>query len=111
MDRTFPEADWKVYAELHPTVLERFCDQVLADIRSVLDDTRNSNHKRCIEVFRLARERKKEMASLFDDYRRSTAFLQLALMQSYDLLTPEDLAAFSAETREKLQRIRRIPED
>jgi hypothetical protein len=84
---------------------------VLADIKSVLDDARNSTHQRCVAAFKLVKERKKEMASLFDDYRRSTAFLQLALMQSYNLLTPEDLAAFSAETREKLQRLRQIPED
>jgi hypothetical protein len=34
--------------------------------------------------------------------RRSTAFIQLAIIQSYGVLTDEEIARFSSETREVL---------
>jgi hypothetical protein len=45
-------------------------------------------------------ERNTKLASAFDDLRRSTAFLQLAGMRSLGLLTDDECAGFSDETRE-----------
>ena len=39
------------------------------------------------------------MAEVFDDYRRSTAFLQIPMMYNRGLLTEEEFLQFSDETR------------
>ena len=43
------------------------------------------------------------VAPLNNDLRRSTALRQLAWIQSYKLLTEEEMAAFTAETRDVMQ--------
>ena len=45
----------------------------------------------------------RELAQGFDDLRRSTAWQCLALMRSRGLLTDEELAGFSSETRAAVQ--------
>ena len=50
------------------------------------------------------------MADAFNDYRRSTAFWQIAKMLNLGMLTPEDLAQFSEQTRQLLDNLRRINE-
>jgi hypothetical protein len=46
------------------------------------------------------KQRDQELARAFNDKRRSTAVMQLAIIQSHDLLTEEELLQFSAETRD-----------
>jgi hypothetical protein len=45
------------------------------------------------------------MAVMFDDFRRSTAVTQLAIMRKMKLLTDEHLSAFSEQTRSRVQAI------
>jgi len=58
-----------------------------------------------IRAFKLLKNRDKEMARAFDDFRRSTAVLQLAIMRRMRLLTDEDLSVFSAQTQEQVRGI------
>jgi hypothetical protein len=54
-------------------------------------------------VYQLVRRRDKELADAFNDFRRSTAFFILGHIQSHDLLTEEEMARFSPETRAVVQ--------
>ena len=45
------------------------------------------------------------MAKAFDDFRRSTAVLCLMLMHKYDLLTKDEIQAFSGEVQRSLEEI------
>jgi len=45
------------------------------------------------------------MAKAFDDFRRSTAALCLMLMHKYDLLTEDEIQAFSGEVQRSLEEI------
>jgi len=51
-------------------------------------------------LYQLFKKRDKEVARLFDDFRRSTALLQLAAIHGQGLLTEAEFARFSEETQE-----------
>jgi hypothetical protein len=101
--RTISEPDWKVFRKLQPVALERFCQRILAEIAQVAADGNKTNHERYLAVYRLIQRRDKQVAEAFNDLRRSTAYLQLAVIQSHGLLTEEEMARFSPEARAVVQ--------
>lgn len=108
MAGNIPERDWKIFRRLRELALERFCERVLHEANEVIADDGRSFHERYLAVYRLIGERGETLADVFNDPRRSTALLQLAQMESRELLTPEEIAQFSEETREFLRRIREL---
>lgn len=102
MSRSIRESDWKLFRELRPVALERFCERVLGDIVGIAGDRQRTAHQRYLAAFELVRQRDKALAAAFDDPRRSTALLQLALIHSEGLLTEDEFGWFSAEARESV---------
>lgn len=102
MARDFPESDWKVFRRLHGVALERFCAGVLNEIQAAASKEDRSSHDRYLDVYRLIHQRDRELAQAFNDFRRSTAFMQLVVMQSHGLLTQEEMSAFTLQTRESV---------
>jgi len=98
--RAISESDWKVFRRIHPIALERFCQQVLADVERTAADTQQTSHERYLALYELMRRRDKELADAFDDLRRSTAIERLAGMLFHGLVTDEEMNRFSAEIRE-----------
>jgi len=45
------------------------------------------------------------MSNAFDDFRRSTAVMQLGIMRRMKLLTDEELGLFSEQTRTRVEAI------
>ena len=74
----FSERDWKHLRIVHVAALERFCSRVTRQCRDILDDANLTAHERYLRLFRLLRERDEELASAFDDMRRSRAISILA---------------------------------
>src|SRR5438105_677068 len=103
MTRGITEADWKLFRQLQPVALDRFCQRVLSEVGRIASDTSKSSHERYLAVFNLLRRRDRELADAFDDPRRSTALRQLACLQSHGLLSDEEFARFSPETRDMVQ--------
>jgi hypothetical protein len=103
MTRTILESDWKLFRALHPVALERFCEQVLSEVGQLASEADKSAHERYLGVYQLLRRRDKELAQAFNDLRRSTALLQLAILRARGLVTDEEFARFSPETRAVLQ--------
>lgn len=93
------EADWKLFRQLHAVALERFCERTLSDLGRLASEAGKDAHERYLAVFELLRRRDKELAEAFDDMRRSTACRQLAVIRWRGLLTEEEFARFSPETR------------
>ncbi len=102
MMREIKEADWKIFRQLHAIALERFCQRVLDDSERLHGDTSHSAHERYIAIYRLFGERDKEVASLFNDLRRSTALWQIAALKGRGLLTDEEFTRFSEETQSRV---------
>jgi len=103
MERGFPESDWKLFRKLQLLALDRFCQRVLAEVSQLAADVGKSSHERYLAVFKLLQRRDKELADAFNDPRRSTALVQLAQIRFRKLLTDEEFAGFSPETRASVQ--------
>lgn len=99
MERQISEADWKHLRQLAPLALERFCAAVLSEIVHVASDTTQNHHARYLEIFTRIEKQNKELGLTFDNLRRSTAFTQLSRMRVLGLLTDQEFAVFSAETK------------
>ena len=97
------ESDWKVLRRVHPLALDRFCERVLAEINCVSRDGTKSHHARYLEIFKIIKQRDREMALLFDNPRRSHALTMLAQMRSHGMLTEEEFSGLSPETRAAIQ--------
>lgn len=99
-----PERDWKLFRQLRPIALERFCERVLSEIRDI-SSSDQSAHQRYLRVFKTVRDQDKQLASLFDDPRRSNAWFQLSLIHSHNLLTLEEVQRFSPETQQRISEL------
>jgi hypothetical protein len=97
--RSVPESDWKVFKQLHPIALDRFAKRVLDETVALLKDNSKSSHETYMAIYKFIERCDKEMTDVFDDYRRSTAFWQIAKLHSRKLITDQEFQQFSAETR------------
>jgi len=97
--REIKESDWKVLRQLFPLALDRFCELVLSEIDEIQEDDTTTRHQKYIGIFHIMRRRNEEMALVFDDPRRSKALMQLTALRARKLLTNEEFARFSEETR------------
>jgi hypothetical protein len=106
MSRDIRESDWKTFRELRLVALERFCERALNEMERIRSDKSKTFHKRYLAIFEVLNKRDREVANAFDDVRRSTAVMQLAIIDSYDLLTEAELSRFSDELRERIAFLR-----
>jgi hypothetical protein len=106
MTRNIPETDWKVFRELHQVALGRLCDRILAEARTQIEQPTKSAHEKYLDLFKLIHDRNRDLARAFDDFRRSTAIMQIGIIYSMGLFTPEELERFSPETRSIIEQFR-----
>jgi hypothetical protein len=100
MSHTISESDWKLFRQLREIALDRFCQRVLSEIDRLAADAQKTSHERYLAIHRHLKRRDEELASAFDDPRRSTALQQLACIRAYTLLTEEEMLRFNRDTRE-----------
>jgi|SRR5215218_1441122 len=98
--RDIPESDWKIFRTVREAALDRYCARVLGECAAVIEDTSTTNHARYLRLFRMLRERDDDLAFAFNDFRRSTAIIQLARIHALGVVTDEELRRFSAGTQE-----------
>jgi hypothetical protein len=102
MSRAIPEPDWRIFRTLHSVWLDRFCRRANAELLAVLSDENRSQHERYIDAYRLIHKRGKQIARAFDDFRRSTAIIQIAIIRKLGVITDEELGRFGNEVRASL---------
>lgn len=103
MSGEIEESDWKVFRKLRVPALERFCQQILDEVRQISDDPDRGAHERYLAVYDLIRRRSRQIADAFDDPRRSATFRQILAIQSHRLLTDEELGRFSPELGDRVR--------
>jgi hypothetical protein len=96
---SFPESDWKTFRDLREVALQRFCERVLEELRSFVQDDSSSHHERYLAVFRLIQERDEQLAHAFNGPARSRMIVQLASIHALGLLSADELGRFTEETR------------
>ena len=108
MSEHIPESDWRQFRELHRKLLERHCSRILEEVAAVSRSGTGTAHERYLKVYKLIRERDKEIANAFNDFRRSTAVMRLGIMRRLKLITEEELMKFSEQTRAQVEMIASI---
>jgi hypothetical protein len=108
MANDFPEQDWKVFREIRSSALERFCKRILDEITRIAKDTSTGSHERYLLIFQLIQDRDADIAAGFNDFRRSTALRQLAIMDGLGVLSDEELARLSSETQASVKGLSEI---
>jgi hypothetical protein len=104
---SIPESDWKKFKKLREVALDRYCEQILREVRNLSDRERSTNHERYLELYRYIDQSDDNIARMFNDPRRSTAIAQLLGMVGADLITEEELIAFSEDTRSTIEHLAR----
>jgi hypothetical protein len=106
MSTDLPEADWKAFRKLREVVLERFCERILGEMRTILPDTAQTSHARYRAAYELIQDRDDQIARAFNNPRRSVALSQLAMMVSLDLVSQDELQSFTPRTRSVIEILR-----
>ncbi len=99
------ESDWRRFKEVHAKLLERYCSRILEEVAAASRDTGGTAHDRYLKIYKLIKQRDKQLGNAFNDYRRSTAVMQLGIMRRMKLLTDEELSLFSDQTRSHVEAI------
>lgn len=105
MSLDLPESDWRRFKEVHLKALERYCCRILEDVAAASGGREGTAYERYLKIFKLINERNEQMANAFDDFRRSTAVMQLGIMRRMELITDEELGQFSEQTRIRVEGI------
>ena len=107
MSPDFRESDWKILRELKTLALDRFCRRTLDVVARLSTEPGKSDHQRYLAVYKHIHRRDDDIAAIFNEMTRSRAVLKLCSMRMHDLLTDDEFARFSEETREARRRSRR----
>jgi hypothetical protein len=110
MFRDILEKDWKVFKELRIAALERLCEKILIEARAQIDDPGKSSQEKFLAIYKLVNDRNDDIARGFDDFRRSTALMQIGIIHKMGLFTAKELARFSPEAQKIIALYAPIPE-
>jgi hypothetical protein len=102
------ESDWKKFRDIHATALARFTERCLSEIQYHLTDKSKPASERFWEIVEITQKRRRDVNLLFDDFRRSTALMQLAAMRHRKLVTDVEMARFSDETQALVKELLKI---
>jgi hypothetical protein len=97
--RAISEEDWKRLRSLKNSALNKACAQILNDVAQIVQKGDGREHEAYLELWKLIQRQDDLVASIFDDFKRTTAFYKLAAWQRHGLVSEVDLALFSEETQ------------
>ncbi|GAG77744.1 unnamed protein product, partial [marine sediment metagenome] len=90
---------------LSSVLLQRASQRALDRIHGIIAESKEEPHKKYLRLWHVLRTDDNQIAYMFDDMKRSNAYLKLLAMVNNNLLTSDEINAFTKETREKLKTI------
>lgn len=105
MSSDISESDWRHFKNVHRVLLDRYSARVLADLTAMVSTNEGTAHERYLRIYEWIQLKNEDMARAFDDFRRSTAIMQLGILRRMGLLTDEELSAFSPQTQARVRGI------
>jgi len=100
MPNNFSEPDWKILSRLKPLALDRLCQRILQESGSIITRAQQGRyHNSYLDLYRHIHESDETMSRCFDDFKRSQALIILTNWWREKLITDEEFAAFSPDTR------------
>jgi hypothetical protein len=103
--RAIPETDWKKLRALKTRALNDACARILAAVAQLVQTREGREHEAYLALWELLHKEDDWIASMFDDFKRSTACYKLAAWQRHGLVTESDLAVFTEETQATVRAI------
>lgn len=91
------ESDWKIFKKIKEKAIERYCSNALQEFREVIEDEEEHPHNRYLLLYKLIRNRDKQIQLLFDGHSRSNAPLQLLAIRRENLVEEELLKKMSED--------------
>jgi hypothetical protein len=105
--RAIPEMDWKQLRALKTRALNDACARILDAVAQILQKKDGREHEAYLELWELLQNQDHLIASLFDDFKRSTAFDKLAAWQRHGLVSESDLVLFTEATQATVKAMNR----
>lgn len=102
MMRTISEPDWKVFRELRTLALQRLCERILDEVHCESSREDKSPHEKYLSVYRWIQRRDRDIARGFNEFSRSSALTQIAIIHSMGLFHEDELKRFSPDVHEVL---------
>jgi len=100
MPLEFPESDWKTLSRLKPLALDRLCERILLEAEDRIARTKSGEfHRAYLDLYKHIQTSDEKVADCFNDWKRSRAVFILINWRVNNLLTEEEFAAFSPDTR------------
>jgi hypothetical protein len=97
--RAIPETDWKKLRALKTRALNDACARILDAVAQIVQKRDGREHEAYLELWELLQNQDAWIASMFDDFKRSTAVYKLAAWQRHGLVSERDVAGFTEETQ------------
>ena len=97
--RAIPETDWKKLRALKTRALNDAYARILDAVAQLLQQRDGREHEAYLALWELIRKQDDMIASMFDDFKRSTALYKLAAWQRQGLVSENDLVLFTEETQ------------
>jgi hypothetical protein len=79
MNDRMKESDWKIFKELRPQALQRYCERVMLDVDKIFHDEEGNAHERYMKMYKIVRDGDKTLSRMFDGFSRSKALDQLVM--------------------------------
>ncbi|MFZ1711154.1 MAG: hypothetical protein WAW20_21415, partial [Anaerolineae bacterium] len=96
----FPEGDWRHLSRLKASALQRLCRVILDEAQGLIAAAEDGGcHSAYLALYRHIQERDQLVADSVNRWSRSHALSHLVLWRQHNLITDEEFAAFSPETR------------
>ena len=100
---TINEKDWKIIRSMKDEVLDLACDRIFAKVSKVIENDAERSHARYLELWEILKSEDDDIATMFDDLRRSNAISKLANWNFHKLIADDDMKSFSPETQERVK--------
>jgi hypothetical protein len=103
MSGDLSESDWKVLSRLKSLALDRLCQRILTTSEDIIVRANEGGyHSAYLEVYKHIERNDKTLSNCFDGWKRSQAFFFLVNWHREKLITDEEFADFSEETRNRV---------
>ncbi len=97
---SFPERDWRYLSRLKPIALERLCRRILDEAQAVIATrVEQGAYQAYLALYDHVQKSDRLVAHCFDHWSRSWALTHLIAWRKHHLITDEEFAGFSEETR------------
>lgn len=97
------DADWKAYKDVRILAEERFSQHVIDAAQRICANDAMTVQQRHQTLSRLVKESDKEWRRIFEPFQRSSAYISLLTMRRHDLVSEEEMLAFSPPIQQAAQ--------